>query len=160
MTTKTFMARKEDVQPRWYVTDADGQIVGRLASKLAMVLMGKHKPSYTPHVDCGDCVVVVNADKVRFSGQSLAHEKHPYFTTKMARKTYERYSGYPGGRRVTAAIQMWERKPEMILHEAVRRMLPKNKLGRKMLGKLKLVIGPDHPHQAQNPVELPAHLLP
>ena len=158
--TKTFVAKKEETTPEWYVVDADSQIVGRLAAKLAIVLMGKHKPTYTPHVDCGDCVVVVNAERVRFSGKKLAHPKHPYFTEKMLKKTYERYSGYPSGRRLTTAAEMWEKKPEKILREAVRRMLPKNKLGRQMLKKLNLYVGPDHPHQAQQPQELPAYLLP
>lgn len=156
--TKTFMEKRETVTPRWYVVDGDGQIVGRLAVKLANVLMGKHKPTYTPHVDCGDYVIVVNADKVRFSGQPLAHETHPHFTQKMLRKEYDRYTGYPGGRKVTTAAELLERKPEFILQEAVRRMLPKNKLGRQMLRKLKLYAGTEHPHQAQQPVEMPEHL--
>ncbi len=160
VVTKTFMAKKEQTAPEWYVVDADSQIVGRLAAKLAIVLMGKHKPTYTPHVDCGDCVVVVNAERVRFSGKALAHPRHPYFTEKMLHKIYERYTGYPGGRRLTTAAQLWERQPEQILREAVRRMLPKNKLGRQMLKKLKLYTGPNHPHQAQQPKELPEHLLP
>lgn len=157
-TTKTYMARKEDVAPKWYVVDADGRIVGRLAAKIATVLMGKHKPTYTPHVECGDFVIVVNAERVRFSGGGLAHPEHPYFTTKMLKKTYEKYTGYPGGRRITTAARLWERHPERILREAVRRMLPKNKLGRRMLDKLKLHVGPEHPHQAQQPEELPEHL--
>lgn len=154
------MVKKEAVQPRWYVIDGDGQIVGRLASKLATVLMGKHKPSYTPHVDCGDFVIVTHVERVRFSGERLAHPTHPYFTDKMHQQTYERYSGYPGGRRVKTAAQLLETHPERILEEAVRRMLPKNKLGRKMLKKLKLVRGPHHPHQAQQPEDLPEHLRP
>ena len=158
--TKTYMAKPRAIQPRWFVADAEGQIVGRLASKLAIVLMGKHKPSYTPHVDCGDYVIVLNAEKVRFSGKSVAHPTHPYFTEKMLTKTYDRYTGYPGGRRITTAAQLLEKQPEQILREAVRRMLPKNKLGKKMLGKLKLYCGPDHPHQAQQPDELPEHLVP
>lgn len=157
---KTYMAKKEEVRPHWYVVDADGQIVGRLASKLATVLMGKHKPTYTPHVDCGDFVIVINAEKVRFSGKSLAHPEHPYFTKKMVTKTYERYSGYPGGRKIRTAAEMLEQRPEQILREAVRRMLPKNKLGKTMLNKLKLYRGPEHPHQAQQPEELPEHWLP
>ena len=158
--TKTYMAKKETIQPNWYVIDADGQIVGRLASRLATILMGKHKPTYTPHVDCGDCVIVLNVDRVRFSGRPLAHPRHPYFSTKMLAKTYERYTGYPGGRRIIPAQEMWEKHPDLILREAVRRMLPKNKLGRAMLKKLKLYIGTEHPHQAQQPVELPEHLRP
>lgn len=156
--TKSYMAKKEEVQPRWYVVDGEAQIVGRLAAKVATVLMGKHKPSYTPHVDCGDYVIVLNVDRVRFSGSPLAHPKHPHFTTKMQNKTYERYSGYPGGRRVMSAIEVWERHPERILREAVRRMLPKTKLGRSMLKKLKLYTGAEHPHQAQQPEQLPDHL--
>jgi len=158
VVTKTFMEKRETVTPSWYVVDGDGQIVGRFAVKLANVLMGKHKPTYTPHVDCGDYVVVLNADKVRFSGQPLAHESHPYFTQKMLRKEYDHYTGYPSGRKVATAADLLERKPEMILQEAVRRMLPKNKLGRQMLRKLKLYAGTEHPHQAQQPVELPEHL--
>ena len=156
--TKTYLAKKEEVRPQWYVVDADGQIVGRLATRLATILMGKHKPTYTPHVLSGDCVVVVNADRVRFSGKSLSHPEHPNFTTKMLTKTYERYTGYPSGRRVVSAADVFERHPERILREAVRRMLPKNKLGRSMLKMLKLYCGPEHPHQAQQPHELPEHL--
>lgn len=159
-TTKTYMAKGETVSPDWYIVDADAQIVGRIATKLAMVLMGKHKPTYTPHVDCGDYVVVLNAEKIRFSGKEMAHSDHPYFTRKMLSKTYERYSGFPSGRRVTTAAEVWAKNPEMILREAVRRMLPKNKLGRKMLLKLKIYVGTEHPHQAQGPVEMPGHLLP
>jgi large subunit ribosomal protein L13 len=157
---KTFMAKKEEVRPQWFVLDADAQIVGRLATKIATVLMGKHKPTYTPHVDCGDCVVVVNAERVRFSGRKMGHPEHPYFTKKMLTRTYERYSGYPSGRTVVTAEKVWERHPERILYEAVRRMLPKNKLGRKMLKKLKLYVGPEHPHQAQEPKPFPEYLLP
>lgn len=152
------MANKETVQPRWFVVDADGEIVGRLATRLAMILMGKHKPTYTPHVDCGDFVVVTNVEKVRFSGAPLTHKSHPYFTQKMLTKEYDRFTGYTGGRKVTTAAELLERKPEEILRLAVRRMLPKSKLGRHMLDKLKLCAGPNHPHQAQMPVELPEHL--
>jgi len=157
---KTTMLRPASVKPKWYVLDADGLIVGRLATKIATVLMGKHKASYTPHVDTGDYVIVVNAERVRFSGSEVAHPEHPYLTTKMVRKTYERYSGWPGGRRVLSGIQMWQRHPDAILREAVRRMLPKNRLGRRMLNKLKLYCSPDHPHQAQQPEPMPEHLLP
>ncbi|MCA9075695.1 MAG: 50S ribosomal protein L13 [Planctomycetaceae bacterium] len=153
------MAKKEAVRPDWFVVDGDNQIVGRFATHLATVLMGKHKPTYTPHVDTGDFVIVVNADKVRFTGQPLAHDTHPYFTKKMLTRTYEKYSGYPGGRTIKTAADLLENKPEKILREAVRRMLPKNKLGRHMLKKLKLYAGPNHPHQAQEPVEMPEHLL-
>lgn len=159
MTPKSFIAKPNEVPTNWYVVDADGAIVGRLAAKLATVLMGKHKPTYTPHVDTGDVVVVVNADKVRFSGKPMRHPTHPNFTHKMHTRTYERYTFYPGGHKVRSAADMLERKPEMILEEAVRRMLPKNKLGRKMLKKLKLYAGPNHPHQSQQPTEMPAQYL-
>lgn len=159
MSTKSFIAKPHEVEPNWYVVDADGAIVGRLAAKLATVLMGKHKPIYTPHVDTGDFVVVVNADKVRFSGKRIRHPNHPNFTHKMFTQTYEKYTFHPGGRKIRTAADLLERKPEMILHEAVRRMLPKNKLGRKMLKKLKLYVGPSHPHQSQQPAEMPAQYL-
>ncbi|MGH7128266.1 MAG: 50S ribosomal protein L13 [Planctomycetaceae bacterium] len=156
----TTLEKKETVTQQWFVVDADEQIVGRLATGIATVLMGKHKPSYTPHVDCGDYVIVVNAERVRFTEGSLAHPRIPYFTTKMQQKNYEKYTGYPGGRRLIPAAEMWERHPEMILQEAVRRMLPKNKLGRQMLKKLKLYVGPQHGHQAQKPEPFPEYLLP
>ncbi len=155
---KTTVAKKESTVPDWYVVDGKGEIVGRFASRLATILMGKHKPIYTPHVDCGDCIIVVNAELVRFSGAGIAHPTHPQFTVKMLTKTYERYSGYPSGRTVETAAEVWSRHPERILKEAVRRMLPKNKLARQMLNKLKLYVGPHHPHQAQQPQELPAYL--
>jgi len=158
VVTKTFMAKTGEVTPDWLTVDADGQIVGRLASKIATVLMGKHKACYTPHVDCGDFVIVLNAHLVRFSGQSIAHESHPHFTQKMHTRTYESYSGYPSGRKIRTAAQLLESKPEEILREAVRRMLPKNKLGRVMLGKLKLFAGTEHPHQAQQPQPWPEYL--
>ncbi len=157
--TKSYMAKKEEVRADWFVLDADAEIVGRIATKIATVLMGKHKPTYTPHVDCGDYVVVLNVELVRFSGKSVAHPKHPYFTSKMLTKTYDRYTGYPSGRRIRTAADVWERKPEMLLYEAVRRMLPKNKLGRVMLKKLKLYVGTDHPHQAQEPKPFPEYIL-
>lgn len=155
---KTYVAKKEEVTPEWYLVDADGEIVGRLATRIATVLMGKHKPTYTPHVDCGDFVVVVNCDKVRFTGKRLAHGENEYFTRKMATKEYDHYTGYPGGRRVRTGAQLLASHPEQILYEAVRRMLPKNKLGRKMLTKLKLYAGGNHPHQAQQPQEFPEYV--
>jgi large subunit ribosomal protein L13 len=136
---KTYMAKPGEVQQKWHVVDAADKVVGRLAVKIAVVLMGKHRPTYTPHVDTGDFVVVTNVEKVVFSGK------------KWDQKKYTWYTGYPGLRSITAEDRL-QKKPELILHEAVRRMLPKNKLGRKMLSKLKLYVGPDHPHQAQNPV--------
>ena len=137
-STKTFVAKKEDVQRSWYIADAQDQIVGRLASEIAVLLMGKHKPTYTPHVDSGDFVIVVNAEKVQFSGK------------KWEQKEYTWYTGYPGLRKINAETRL-KKHPELILKEAVRRMLPKNKLGRQMLSKLKVFAGADHPHQAQTP---------
>lgn len=160
ITQRTTMVTKEAASPNWLVLDAEGMIVGRLATSIATVLMGKHKPEYTPHVDCGDVVIVLNAHLVRFSGTKGRHAWHPYFTSKMDQRTYERYSGYPSGRKVITATEMLEKHPEMILKEAVRRMLPKSKLGRHMLAKLKLVCGPEHQHQAQQPQPFPEYLLP
>ncbi|WP_145313909.1 50S ribosomal protein L13 [Gimesia fumaroli] len=155
------MAKASTVDHQWFVVDADNQIVGRLATKIATVLMGKHKPTYTPHVDTGDYVVVVNCDRVRFSGKELAHDSHPYFSTKMLNKGYASYSGFPSGLKVVTAEKKLERgQSTQVLSEAVRRMLPKNKLGRQMLKKLKLFAGPTHEHQSQQPQDMPAHLLP
>ncbi len=162
MLAKSWMAKKEQAEDirEWYVLDGDGEIVGRLASAIAVVLMGKHKATYTPHVDCGGGVIVTNVEKVSFTGGEMAHPTVPYYSTKMARKTYDSYSGFPGGRRVRSAVNVFETAPERILSEAVRRMLPKSKLGRQMLKKLKLFVGPEHSHQAQQPVPFPAHLMP
>jgi large subunit ribosomal protein L13 len=134
----TYMAKAGEVEQKWILVDATDKIVGRLASDIAVILMGKHRPTYTPHVDTGDFVVVVNAEKVKFSGN------------KWEQKEYAWTTGYPGQRRVKAAVRH-ERQPTLILEEAVRRMLPKNKLAFKMLSKLKVYAGADHPHQAQNP---------
>jgi large subunit ribosomal protein L13 len=135
---KTYMAKTGEVEQKWLLVDATDKIVGRLASELAMILMGKHRPTYTPHVDTGDYVVVVNAEKVTFTG------------TKWAKKRYAWYTGYTRQRTETAETRL-EKKPELILREAVRRMLPKNKLARNMLDKLKIYAGPTHPHAAQQP---------
>ncbi|MGO8744466.1 MAG: 50S ribosomal protein L13 [Thermoguttaceae bacterium] len=138
---KTFMARPQQVEQKWWLVDAKGKIVGRLASKIAMILMGKHRPTYTPHVDTGDFVVIVNAEQVVFSGK------------KWDQKRYTWYTGYPGLRTETAGARL-ARKPERILRDAVRRMLPKNKLAVHMLEKLKIYAGDSHPHQAQQPTLL------
>jgi large subunit ribosomal protein L13 len=138
---KTYMAKPGEVEQKWHIIDATDQVVGRLASRIAVLLMGKHRPQYTPHVDTGDFVVVINAEKVKFSGK------------KWEQKEYAWYTGYPGQRTVSAATRL-ERKPELILHEAVRRMLPKNKLAFKMITKLKIYAGAEHPHQAQQPEAL------
>ena len=136
---KSFMARPLEVERRWYVVDAEGKTLGRLSTEIARVLRGKHKARYTPHVDVGDFVVVVNADRVVVTGR------------KAEQKVYRRHSGYPGGMKETSYEQMLERKPEEILRKAVRGMMPKTRLGRQQFRKLKLYAGPEHPHEAQNP---------
>jgi len=146
--------------PNWFVVDGDDQIVGRLATQIATVLMGKHKPTYTPHVDSGDCVVVVNAERVKFVGNEMTHPKHPHFSDKMSTKTYYTHSQFVGGLKATTAAKMWDKNPTEILRLAVRRMLPKNALARHMLDKLHLYVGSEHPHQAQQPQPFPEHLLP
>ncbi|MFM7519285.1 MAG: 50S ribosomal protein L13 [Planctomycetota bacterium] len=140
---KTYMAKPGEVEQRWWLVDASGKMVGRLASDVAMVLMGKHRPTYTPHVDTGDYVVVINAEKIEMSGK------------KWQQKLYKWYTGYQGLRSETAEHRR-DRRPELIVEEAVRRMLPKTRLGRGMLDKLKVYAGPDHPHQAQGPVAMEA----
>ncbi len=139
---KTTMAKPGEVRRRWYVVDGTGQVVGRLAAQIARILMGKHKPDYTPHADSGDYVIVVNAEKVVFTGR------------KWEQKVYKRYTGYPGGLIETPAKRMLERKPEEILRLAVKRMLPKNRLARRMFQRLKVYAGPNHPHAAQQPEPL------
>jgi len=135
---KTYMAKPGEVEQKWWLVDAEAKVVGRLASEIAMILMGKHRPTYTPHVDTGDFVVVINAEKLIFTGK------------KWDQKRYTWTTGYPGLRSENASTR-FEHKPETILSEAVRRMLPKNKLAVKMLAKLKVYTGTDHPHQAQQP---------
>jgi large subunit ribosomal protein L13 len=139
---KSYLATPQTVSREWFVVDAQGQTLGRLASRLAMVLRGKHKPTYTPHVDTGDFIVVVNADKVRLTGR------------KIDQKMYWWHSGYPGGIRGRSAREMLRTKPEEVLRAAVKGMLPKNVLGSHMLGKLKLYASADHPHAAQQPKPL------
>ena len=139
---KTYVAKAGEVEQRWWLVDATDRIVGRLAAEIARILMGKHRPQYTPHVDTGDFVIVTNVEKVRFTGK------------KWKEKIYERYTGYPGGRRLETAEHLLNRKPDEILRHAVRLMLPKNKLGYKMISKLKLYVGAEHRHQAQRPEPL------
>ncbi|MEE8319105.1 MAG: 50S ribosomal protein L13 [bacterium] len=136
---KTYSAKKSDVERNWVVVDAEGQVLGRLASRIALILRGKDKPIFTPHVDTGDFVVVVNADKVILSGN------------KLDEKVYYWHSGYPGGIKGIKAKDLLEKKPEELVRKAVKGMLPKNKLGRKIFNKLKVYAGPDHPHEAQQP---------
>ncbi len=139
---RTFSARAQDIERRWYVVDAEGKTLGRLATEIARILRGKHKPIYTPHVDCGDFVIVVNAGKVRTTGR------------KEAQKTYWRHSGYPGGLTLVPLWKMRRTHPERIIEHAVRGMLPRGPLGRRMLRKLKVYAGPEHPHAAQKPEKL------
>src|SRR3954454_3273120 len=138
----TFMAKPGNYTQGWYVIDATDKVVGRLAVTIANILRGKHRPVYTPHQDTGEYVIVINADKVRFTGK------------KWEQKTYAAYSHYPGGLKVQTAQEVRERFPERILEAAVRRMVPRNPLGRKQMDKLKVYAGPQHPHQAQQPKEL------
>lgn len=138
----TVSAKEQDIQRDWYVVDAQGQTLGRLATRVATVLRGKHKALYTPHVDCGDYVIIVNAEKVHATGQ------------KMTQKKYYRHSGYPGGLTEITLRDQLQKFPERVLESAVRGMLPKNRLGRQMFKKLKVYAGPEHPHQAQQPKSL------
>jgi large subunit ribosomal protein L13 len=139
---KSYMARPLEVERKWYVVDAEGQTLGRLATEIATILRGKNKPQYTPHVDTGDFVVVVNAEKVAVTGR------------KAEQKVYRRHSGYPGGLKETSYEQLMERRPTEILRRAVKGMMPKNRLARQQLRKLKIYAGPEHPHAAQNPQRL------
>jgi len=139
---KTFVAKKEDIKKAWHVVDAEGKVLGRLASEIASVLRGKNKPTYTPHADTGDFVIVVNADKVVLTGK------------KLSEKIYYNYSGYPGGLSQITAGKLLSSKPERLLYFAVRGMLPKNSLGRKMLTKLKIYAQGEHPHAAQCPQKM------
>ena len=140
--TKTYMAKRSDIEAKWHVVDAEGQILGRLAAKIARVLQGKHKPTYTPHVDTGDFVIVINAEKFAVTGR------------KMKNKMYYRASGYPGGLKETPLQELLVKKPTEAFSLAVKRMLPKTKLGRAMFTKLKVYAGPEHPHAAQQPEPL------
>jgi large subunit ribosomal protein L13 len=142
MVMKTFVAREKDVVKKWYVVDAKDLIIGRLATQIAMILRGKTKPIFTPHCDTGDFVVVINAEHALFTGK------------KLDKKIYYRHSGYIGGIKSNTARQTFQGKPENVLREAVRGMLPKNSLGRRLLKKLKIYTGGEHPHQAQQPEPL------
>ena len=137
----TFMAKPGQVPRRWFVIDATDQVVGRLAVQIATILRGKHRPEYTPHIDTGEFVIVINAEKIRFTG------------TKMETKTYHWYTRYPGGLKTARARDLVQTHPDRILREAVKRMVPRNKLGRQQMTKLKIYAGPQHPHQAQQPQE-------
>lgn len=139
LSYKTISANKETADKKWFVVDAEGQTVGRLASKVAKVIRGKHKPNYTPHADCGDNVIIINAAKVSFSG------------TKLADKEYIRYTGYPGGQRSVTAEKMLMNNPERLIEKAVKGMLPKNRLGRSLFNNLKVYRGTEHKQEAQKP---------
>ncbi len=138
-TIRSYAAKKDEVEREWYHVDATDKVLGRLASRIATVLMGKHKPTYTPHVDTGDFVVVTNVENIRLTGRKSETMSYPYYTY------------YPGGYKVVPYKRMFEKHPERVLQEAVRRMLPKNKLARHMLKKLKVYRGDTHPHAAQTP---------
>ncbi|MFZ5975361.1 MAG: 50S ribosomal protein L13 [Bacillota bacterium] len=139
---KTYMAKPETVERSWFVVDAKDKVLGRLATEVATILRGKHKPTYTPHVDCGDHVIIINAEKIRVTGK------------KAEQKLYRRHSMYPGGLKEVSYKRMMEKKPEFILYEAIRGMLPHNSLGRRMLKKLRVYKGSEHNHQAQCPKAL------
>ncbi|MCE2712532.1 MAG: 50S ribosomal protein L13 [Cryomorphaceae bacterium] len=142
LSYKTVSGNKETADKKWLVVDAEGQTVGRLASKVAKIIRGKHKTNYTPHADCGDNVIVINAEKVSFSG------------TKLVDKEYVRYTGYPGGQRITTAQEMLQKHPERLIEKAVKGMLPKNSLGRQLFTNLKVYKGSEHKHEAQKPETL------
>lgn len=145
--TKTQIAKKERIKRKWYIVDADGQILGRLASKVAKILMGKHKPIYSPNVDTGDFVIVINAEKIKVTGK------------KLQEKIYYKHTGYMGHLKEEKLISLLTRRPEAVIRFAVEGMLPKNSLGRKMLKKLKIYRGPNHPHEAQKPEFLNLEVL-
>ncbi|WBW50441.1 50S ribosomal protein L13 [Peptoniphilus equinus] len=139
---KSYMAKASDIERKWYVIDAKDKVLGRLATEVATVLRGKHKPTYTPHVDTGDYVIVINADKIKLTGNKWQQKIHAYHT------------GYPGGRREVAYTEIRDKHPERIVEYAVKGMLPKSRLGRKMFTKLKVYAGETHPHEAQKPETL------
>ena len=139
---KTVSANAKTVDKKWVIVDAKDQIVGRISSEVARVLRGKHKPSYTPHVDCGDNVIIINAEKVRFTGK------------KMNDKEYVRHTGYPGGQRFASPVEWMKKNPALILENSIRGMLPKNTLGRELFRNLHVFVGTEHPHSAQKPKEI------
>ena len=139
MLKKTFSAKKSEVEEKWWLVDAQNKVLGRMASEIAQVLRGKNKPIFSPHVDTGDFVIVVNADKIRFTGKKLTD------------KVYYRHSGYPGGLKSITAEKLMQKDPTEVVRKAVKGMLPKNRLGRKLIMKLKVYAGGEHPHQAQQP---------
>lgn len=139
---KTFHARREEIEKQWYLIDANGKVLGRLASQIARILRGKDKAIFSPHLDTGDFVIVVNAEKMRLTGN------------KLKGKLYYHHSGYPGGLKAITAEKLMAKRPEELIRRAVKGMLPKNRLGRKVFKKLKVYAGPDHPHEAQQPQQM------
>ena len=139
LSYKTVSAKKENIDRKWLLIDAEGQVLGRLASKVAKILQGKHKPCYTPHVDCGDHVIIINADKINLTGN------------KWRQKEYKWHTGYPGGLRSITAMDLMKKHPERLIEKAVKGMLPKSRLGRQMYRKLHVYAGPKHKHEAQKP---------
>lgn len=139
---KTYSAKKEDTIKKWYLVDAKDQILGKVAVEIAKILRGKNKPTFTPHVDCGDFVVAINADKIKVTGDKLSQKK------------YYRHSGYVGNLKVQNLEEMMQKHPERVLQKAVKGMIPHNRLGRKIIKKLKVYSGPEHPHKAQNPEKI------
>jgi len=142
MNTKTFVPKKEDINLKWYLIDAEGLILGRMATRIAMMIRGKDTPIFTPHLDTGANVVIINAEKIALSGK------------KMEQKKYYSYTGYPGGLKETPIARMLAKHPERVIEKAVKGMLPKNRLGRKLNKKLFVYAGPDHPHKAQKPEKI------
>ena len=147
LSYKTVSANRATVNKEWVIVDAQNEIVGRLCAKIAMALRGKHKPNYTPHVDCGDNVVVINADQVRFTGN------------KWSKKKYVRHTGYPGGQRITVARELKRKNPIAVVEKAVKGMLPKNKLGAALYRNLHVYAGAEHPHEAQQPKTINLNLI-
>jgi large subunit ribosomal protein L13 len=143
---KTIVPKADTIEQKWYLVDAENQVLGRLASQIAYVVKGKHKVIYTPHLDTGDHVVVINAEKIRLTGR------------KLQKKQTTRYTGYPGGLRIRNVSKQLHEKPETVLQHAIKGMLPKNHLGRKLFRKVRIYTGPEHPHRAQNPEALPSQL--
>lgn len=138
----SYSAKKDEITREWYIVDAEGQTLGRLASKVAKILQGKHKPIYTPHIDTGDFVIIINAEKINVTGN------------KANTKVYRKHSGYPGGLKEVSYKRLLEKQPEQIIRYAIKGMMPKTILGKQMLKKLKVYAGPNHPHQAQKPKEI------
>lgn len=145
--TRSISTEAAHEQKEWLLVDAENEVLGRLASKVASMLRGKHKTTYTPHVDCGDNIIIINAEKIKLSGNKLQD------------KEYVRHTGYPGGQRITAAWEMLAKHPERLVEKAVKGMLPRNRLGRQMFGNMKVYVGPDHPHAPQQPRKIDLTLI-